>query len=163
MLCAGIEECPKGVELVSLFSVRDLSFSYGKKPVLRHLDLEIGEGGIIALLGPNGSGKSTLLKILIGLLAPREGMVQICGRNIVTLARCELARRIAYVPQVHREAFGYTVAEIVLMGRMASTSFLARYGTRDFAMVDEALERLEIGHLASRPIPRSVEESGNLR
>jgi iron complex transport system ATP-binding protein len=139
------------VELMSLYEVRDLDFSYGRKKVLNGLKLEIAAGGIVALLGPNGSGKSTLLKLLLGLLKPERGTVALRGRELVRYSRRELAREVAYVPQVHREAFGYTVREIVLMGRMASTPFLARYGARDLELVEEALEKLEIAHLSDRP------------
>ena len=109
------------------------------------------EEGIVALLGPNGSGKSTLLKLLLGILTPSSGCVRVRGENLRELTRRELACRLAYVPQTHREAFGYSVFDVVLMGRLPRTSFFARYGEKDRRIAGEALEKLSIGHLAGRP------------
>jgi cobalt/nickel transport system ATP-binding protein len=65
-----------------MIELRGLSFGYPETPVLRALDLEIGEGESVALIGPNGSGKSTLLKILCGLLAPGSGSYRFDGREV---------------------------------------------------------------------------------
>lgn len=62
-----------------------------------------------------------------------------------------LARRIAYVPQVHRLTFGYRVLDVVLMGRMPHKPFFFRYDKQDDAAAHQALERLSIGHLSERP------------
>ena len=56
-----------------------LTKSYGAKPALDHVDLQLAPGKIIGLLGPNGSGKTTLIKILTGLLRQTEGSVAIDG------------------------------------------------------------------------------------
>jgi len=50
--------------------MKDIGFSYGKKPLFTHLNLEIKRGNIYGLLGKNGSGKTTLLKLLSGQLFP---------------------------------------------------------------------------------------------
>ena len=59
-----------------------LTKSYGVKPALDHVDLQLAPGKIIGLLGPNGSGKTTLIKILTGLLRQTEGSVAIDGKPI---------------------------------------------------------------------------------
>jgi len=133
-----------------LFAVKSIAFSYGATPVIGNLSLEIEEGGVVALLGPNGSGKTTLLKLLLGLLRPRQGQVCLRGQDLARMSYREVARELAYVPQVHRETFGYTVSDVVMMGRMAHASFLARYGEEDKRVVSQALERLSITHLANR-------------
>jgi iron complex transport system ATP-binding protein len=134
--------------MMPLFQLESLSFRYRRKPVLEGLNLAIDEGQVLALLGPNGSGKTTLLKLLLGLLKPAGGCVRLRGRDIAAIPRRELAREMAYVPQVHREAFGYRVFDVVLMGRMPHSPFFGRYGERDFQAVYESLEKMGIGHLA---------------
>ena len=134
-----------------LFEIEQLSFRYRRTPFIEGLNLTINEGGVVALLGPNGSGKTTLLKLLLGLLKPTRGVVRLHGENTQTLTQQELACRLAYVPQVHREAFAYHVFDVVLMGRMPHTSFFARYGERDRRIAWESLEKLSISHLAERP------------
>jgi iron complex transport system ATP-binding protein len=136
---------------MSLFQVDALSFGYHHTPLISGLSLTIQEGGAVALLGPNGSGKTTFLKLLLGLLTPVEGVIRLHGKDIRKISRRELARQLAYVPQVHREAFGYHVFDVVLMGRMPHSSFFARYGARDEQIVWDALKKLGIGHLARRP------------
>ena len=57
-----------------------LTKSYGAKPALDHVDLQLAPGKIIGLLGPNGSGKTTLIKILTGLLRQTEGARELPAR-----------------------------------------------------------------------------------
>ena len=136
---------------MALLTLDNLSFSYRSRRVLHGLSLSLREGEMTALLGPNGSGKTTLLKLMLGLMRPTEGTVSLQGVDIGAIPRRELARRIAYVPQLHREAFAYTVADVVLMGRLPHTSFFSRFGPKDRLLVGETMERLGIGHLALRP------------
>ncbi|KUR78174.1 ATP-binding cassette domain-containing protein [Novosphingobium sp. FSW06-99] len=68
--------------------------------VLRGIDLTIGSGEMIALLGPSGGGKTTLGDILIGLIAPDQGMITVDGVPIADAdARARWRRQIGYVPQ----------------------------------------------------------------
>ncbi len=64
----------------TLFSIRDLAFSYGTREVLSVAELDVRSGEVLALVGPNGSGKTTLLKILNDLLKPSAGTVHFEGR-----------------------------------------------------------------------------------
>lgn len=65
---------------VPLIRLKDISFSYGDLKILNAIDLEIYEGDRIGLIGPNGSGKTTLLQIIMGLLKPKVGTVEIFGK-----------------------------------------------------------------------------------
>jgi iron complex transport system ATP-binding protein len=134
-----------------LIEIEHLSFRYRKTPLIDKLNLTIDEGGVLALLGPNGSGKTTLLKLILGLLRPMRGNIRFQGEDTGSLSAREMARRMAYVPQVHREAFGYRVFDVVLMGRMPQTPFFARYANSDRRIAWESLEKLSIPHLAERP------------
>jgi len=83
---------------------------FGKVEALRGIDLSIPSGRRVALVGPNGSGKSTLIRALLGLIEC-EGEVRIDGPDAYE-SRVELARRLAYVPQV-APALGASVNELV--------------------------------------------------
>lgn len=135
---------------MALIQAKHIAFSYRSVKVLDDLSLTIPGGGVVALLGPNGSGKTTLLKLLLGILRPQEGTIHFRDADISSIPSRELARHLAYVPQVHREAFGYRVFDVVLMGRIPHTSFFSRYGATDMRITREALERLSIDHLAER-------------
>ena len=131
--------------------IEQLSFSYRRKPFIHGLNLSIEEGGILALLGPNGSGKTTILKLLLGLLAPLKGTISIQGADMRLLSQRERAKKLAYVPQTHREAFGYSVYDVVLMGRLPHISFFSRYGESDRRIAAESIAKMGIQHLAERP------------
>lgn len=134
-----------------LLEVDDVSFAYGHDPALSGVSLAFRCGETVALLGPNGSGKTTLLKVLLGLVRPQTGEVRLDGRRLARWAPKELAREIAYVPQVHREAFAFTVRDVVRMGRLPHRAFLAPLTAEDRRVADEALEEIGITHLAERP------------
>ena len=73
-----------------------LTKSYGAKPALDHVDLQLAPGKIIGLLGPNGSGKTTLIKILTGLLRQTEGSVAIDGKPIGPETKALVSYRAGY-------------------------------------------------------------------
>ncbi len=77
--------------------INKASFSYNNIKALNELSLEVPAGISFGLLGPNGAGKTTLLRLLVGLLKPKSGSVQILGQ---TPSR-KTARHIGYMPQLH--------------------------------------------------------------
>jgi iron complex transport system ATP-binding protein len=135
----------------TLIAVHDVTFGYAHPPVLQNISVTFQAGAVVSLLGPNGSGKTTLLKIVLGLFPPQSGDVLLEGRPVRAMAPKQLARRIAYVPQFHRIAFGYRVLDVVLMGRLPHKPFFFRYGAEDEQVAVKALERLGIEHLKDRP------------
>jgi len=66
-----------------MINIKNLNFNYAKKqrPLFNELDCELQAGSIVGLLGKNGAGKTTLLKLMIGLLAPTEGQVDVIGHQ----------------------------------------------------------------------------------
>lgn len=60
-------------------SFRGVTHRYGTRTALDRLDLDVWQGEVVALLGPNGAGKSTTISILLGLIRPREGTVEVLG------------------------------------------------------------------------------------
>jgi iron complex transport system ATP-binding protein len=102
---------------------------------------------VVSLLGPNGCGKTTLLKILLGIITPRAGQVLFEGTPLTHVAPKHYARRVAYVPQVHRTVFPYAVEDVVAMGRIPHQSAWSLRAGQHHAQVSEALDRLRIGHL----------------
>ena len=58
-----------------MLKIEKLSFSYGKKEVLKDFDLELKDGEILAVMGPSGCGKSTLLQLIAGLQRPTKGSI----------------------------------------------------------------------------------------
>ncbi len=99
-----------------MLEVRQLSFSYGIRPVLHDISFSLQPGTLLSVLGMNGSGKSTLLKILARLLRPRQGHTLLNGKDLSLLSDSERSRAIAYLPQTVPLS-DITVFEAVLIGR----------------------------------------------
>lgn len=74
----------------NLVAIRNLSFSYGKQPLLQDISLEIPRGRVVAIMGSSGCGKTTLLRLVGGQLMPKQGDVEVMGKNIATLTNTEL-------------------------------------------------------------------------
>lgn len=133
-------------------SARGIRYAYVPgRPVLRDASLDIGEGEVLFLLGPNGSGKTTLLECLAGLRRPPRGEVLLGDADLYRMGPRERARAIAYVPQVHRPVFGYTVREVVLMGRTPHLGPFSAPGREDEGIARWALEVVGLSSLADRP------------
>ena len=96
-------------------SLRDVTFSYGGEPVLEDVTFSIGDREAVCVVGPNGGGKTTLVKLILGLLTPVRGEIQVVGQPP---RRARL--RIGYMPQhvQHDPQFPVTAMDIVLMGRL---------------------------------------------
>ena len=128
--------------------IRSLSFSYGRKSILRKVSLTVRPGAICGLLGPNGSGKSTLFRCCMGFLHPQEGHIHVRGVNIAHMPPSELARHVAYVPQEHRQPFPFLVRDMVLMGRSPHMTGCFPVKKNDLDIATGAMERIGISHLA---------------
>ncbi len=87
-----------------LISISSVSFSYGEISVLEKVSFNIKKGDFIAIIGPNGSGKTTLLKLLLGLLSPTKGKIDLSPEV-----------KIGYVPQRYMidKNFPGTVKELL--------------------------------------------------
>lgn len=131
-----------------VIDVDHLSFSYDDFPVLADVTFSIGEREFICMVGPNGGGKTTLLKLILGLLKPGSGTVQVFGESP------ERSRhRIGYVPQhaMVDQAFPVTAIDVVLMGRINKKKSFRPFGRTDTEAAHDALASMAIADLAGRP------------
>ncbi len=134
-----------------VLAVHGVSFAYGDVPVLTDVGLALAPGEFAALVGPNGSGKSTLLKVLLGLLPPATGTVELFG---TPPARLRERSRLGYVPQRGhlRPELPATVREVVNGGRLSTRSWWRRTTAVDRDAVDHALGAVALTDLAARPV-----------
>lgn len=100
---------------MNAIEINNLSFAYGKTPVLSNVNLEIEENDFVAIIGPNGGGKSTLMRLIVGLLKPQSGEVRLFGEKVPSNKVA-----VGYVPQNTNKniEFPITVGECVALGKI---------------------------------------------
>ena len=130
-----------------IVEIEDLWFSYNGNPVLEKVNLTIHSGDFLAVIGPNGGGKTTLVKLILGILVPDLGNIRIFGQT-----PREVTSRIGYVPQdIHvNRGFPISVQDVVCMGRVKGGGGWKRFSKEDRALVQEALERVEMEKYGTR-------------
>lgn len=128
--------------------IEDLSFSYGGRPVLNDITMEVLPWEVTCVVGPNGSGKSTLARCIESLLVPSAGRILLGGEDARRMKRKDIARRIGYVPQSFNLTFSTTVFDLVMMGRRPHVSW--KSSARDIDIVIDSLMALGLEEIAMR-------------
>jgi iron complex transport system ATP-binding protein len=132
----------------------DVSFSYRRGAaadrVLDQVSIDVERGTSVGLLGPNGSGKTTLIRIIAGMLRPESGSVTLDGRTVSSMARRDLARRVAVVPQETHTTFDFSVIDMVLMGRYPHLGPFELEGMADLEIARDALRATGTAALEAR-------------
>lgn len=133
-------------------TVKDLTYRYAKTaaPVLQGVSFTAESGDFLSVLGANGAGKSTLFRCLLGGLTDYTGAIELDGRDVRTLSRRETAEHIAYIPQIHRPTFGYSVLDTTLMGLTRQLSPFRSPTPEMEKQAMDALEQMGVAQLAER-------------
>lgn len=132
--------------------IRDLVFGYDEQNlIVDGLSLFYETPDVLCVLGANGAGKSTLLQCLTGGLKPASGSISINGAALGSYSARTLARLIVYIPQTHVLSFGFSVLDVVTMGRTSRMDYIATPGPTDVHVAQEQLAYLGISHLCGKP------------
>jgi iron complex transport system ATP-binding protein len=134
---------------VTALALDGVSVSLGGARVVDRLSYSVEPGEWVALIGPNGAGKTTALRAIAGLVA-YEGAIEVLEDDVRTLARKELAQRVAVVPQVPLLPSYMTVRGYVLLGRTPHLGYFGTEGRADHRTVDAALAQLDLLPFADR-------------
>lgn len=136
--------------------VREGNFCYAKKKEVKpfiyesNISFTLEPGQIMAILGPNGAGKTTLLKCITGLQDWRVGETLIDNVPLAKVSQKELWKKIGYVPQAHKMVFGFSIEDLVVMGRAPYIGSLSKPRKEDYGKAHEALNEVGIVHLAKK-------------
>lgn len=136
-------------ETVPLIRLKDICFGYpGQGMILDHVNLRIGKGERIGLVGPNGSGKTTLFHIVMGLLKPTAGTIEMFGKRVKTDKDFkEIYKKVGLLFQdADDQLFSPTVLEDVAFGPLN----LGKSKEDAKAIAQKTLDELGIAAFAPR-------------
>ncbi|PRD44831.1 iron ABC transporter ATP-binding protein [Phyllobacterium phragmitis] len=128
--------------------------AWGPSPgrrIIADVSFDVAPGAITAIVGANGAGKSTLLRCIYRTYRPQAGEVLLDGVDIWKMRPREAACKIAAVLQETPSDFPFTVREVIAMGRMPHLTGLFAASSRDEAIIETMIERLELERLADQP------------
>lgn len=130
--------------------IKDLKFSIKEKDILKEINLNVDNKEFIGIIGPNGSGKSTLLKCIYRNLNPTKGAVYLNNIDIKNMSTKESAKKVGVVAQHNHNNFDFSVLDMVLMGRSPYKKILDLDTKKDYEIVYNAIDKVNIRHLINR-------------
>lgn len=134
----------KGEGLVA----RDLGKSFGRRPVVRGVSLELHRGEAVGLLGPNGAGKTTVFYMITGLIAADQGSISLDGEDVTRLPMYRRAKMgIGYLPQEASIFRGLSVEDNI----RAVLELTHKDKKRQERLLRELLDEFSISHLRHSP------------
>src|SRR5574337_293212 len=126
--------------------IESLSKSFGKKPILKEIDLTIKKGKLTAFIGPNGAGKSTLLASMSRLIGIEAGHIYLDGQELKTFKSRELAQKLAILKQMNHLNMQISVRVLVAFGRFPYSK--GQLTANDQTKLQTAIEQLGMQDLA---------------
>lgn len=137
---------------MTAITTEHLIASYGNKPIIHDLTLEIPEKKITTLIGPNGCGKSTLLKSISRLLKTQSGSIYLDGQKIQHYKTKALAKKMAILPQSMEVPEGLTVFELVSYGRFPYQKGFGTLSTLDHEKIHWAIEMTGLSSIKNQNV-----------
>jgi iron complex transport system ATP-binding protein len=134
-----------------LLEARGLEYAVGGATILGGIDLAVERGELVGVIGPNGAGKTTLLRLSCGLLSPTSGEVRLSGKPLAAYGHRERAKTVSFMSQDTPSDIGFTVMEVLLMGRFPHLRRLERETGGDFDIARRALSYVGLSMLEERP------------
>lgn len=134
-----------------MLELKNISAGYGNKTVLNGVNALFEKGKLVSIIGVNGSGKSTMLKAILGILPLSSGEIILDGKNINSMSRKDIAKKIAYLSQ-GKNTPDMTVEQMVLHGRFPHLSYPRRYKDLDREIARKAMEIVGVSHLKNEPL-----------
>jgi zinc transport system ATP-binding protein len=136
----------------SIIEISNVDFAYGQRLVLKHISMAVERGSTVGVIGPNGGGKTTLVNLLLGLLKPTRGSLEICGMSpAAAVRRGDVVGCLPQRPPAPR-GFPINVHQLVRIGLAGRIGLLGSETPDDLRHVDWLLEKVGIQELADVPI-----------
>ena len=115
----------------NMIEVRDLQVTLSGKTIVQHMNADIPNGKITAIIGPNGCGKSTTLKAICRINPISAGQITLLNRNVWDFGYKEFAQKLAILTQSPQAPADMTVRDLVAMGRFPYRSLFGKATKED--------------------------------
>ncbi|MFS1511611.1 heme ABC transporter ATP-binding protein [Chengkuizengella sp. SCS-71B] len=135
-----------------MIQVQHVSKTYDNRNIIKDISFRVEKGESFGIIGPNGSGKSTLLKLCSGIEKSNKGTIQINGNEMYTYSRKHLAKWIGVLQQEALPLVGFSVREVVEMGRYPYQNWMGTEKQNTEQLVTDIMEKLEIEPLKNRTL-----------
>ncbi|MDL4839919.1 metal ABC transporter ATP-binding protein [Aquibacillus rhizosphaerae] len=125
-----------------IVTMKDVSYAYENKHALNKINFTISQGSFIGLVGPNGGGKTTLIKLLLGILKPQHGSIELFG---VPMNKFKHWNKIGFVSQkanAFNLGFPASVQEVVSMGLTAKVGYLKFFTKEHRQKIEKAVAQV---------------------
>lgn len=125
-----------------IVKMNDVSYAYDHKTALDHIDFHIERGAFVGLAGPNGGGKTTMIKVLLGLIKPDKGSIELFN---TPLSQFKSWNKIGFVSQKansFNRGFPATVQEVVSMGLTAKVGYFKFFNKKHKEKVEQAVSQV---------------------
>ncbi len=132
--------------------VEQASKQYGSETVLHDINLNVQSGEFFGIIGPNGSGKSTLLSLLSGVEQVSSGRIYLDNQEVNSYKRKELAQWVAVLQQDALPPVGFTVREVIEMGRFPFQNWLGDEEEDPESLIQGIIETLSLETVTDRPV-----------
>lgn len=126
----------------SVVTMTNISYAYEHKKVLDHINFEIPKGAFMGLVGPNGGGKTTLIKLILGLLKPDEGTIQLLNAPINKFNQWNKIGFVSQKANSFNKGFPATVYEVVSMGLTAKVGYFKFFNKKHKAQILHAIDQV---------------------
>jgi zinc transport system ATP-binding protein len=126
----------------AVVTMRNISYAYEYKKVLDHVNFEIPRGAFMGLVGPNGGGKTTLIKLILGLIKPDEGEIQLLHEPINRFNQWSKIGFVSQKANSFNRGFPATVYEVVSMGLTAKVGYLRFFNKTHKAKIRQAIDQV---------------------
>lgn len=133
-----------------MIELKSISFQYHNHEIIKDLSCTIQPNKLTAVIGPNGAGKSTLLQLIGKLIEPSSGAVHLNQKNIKTIKPKVYAKSMSFLMQSPTLPEGFTVEQIVMLGRVPYLGLLGKPTKDDHEQVNEAIEDVGLSQLKQK-------------
>ena len=135
-----------------MLEINHLSVNLNSTRILNDITFQARKGEILGIIGPNGAGKSTLLRAINGLLPLTHGTIWLDEKSLGAISPLELSKLIASVPQVAQLPAGYSVQDVVLMGRTPYLNWFGQTTLEDEEFARSAMQQTQTIEYTDRMI-----------